>query len=117
SLGGVSFDQSFRLEPTQIAGFNQAFRSLIPESVVGSTVAPEFNLVNAAVERVINENLFLSVSGGWSGSTLDRLQGAFERPITSITAIPSGIADELEYREWNLQADLTWLIDEHVALS
>src|SRR5207253_8456566 len=30
SLGGVSFDQSVRLEPSQVAGFNQAFRSLIP---------------------------------------------------------------------------------------
>src|SRR6185503_17836799 len=35
SLGGVFFDTSVRLEPTQVAGINQAFRSLIPESVVG----------------------------------------------------------------------------------
>jgi outer membrane receptor protein involved in Fe transport len=117
ALGGVSFDQSFRLEPTQIAGFNQAFRSLIPESVAGPTAAPEFDLVNAAVERVINENLLLSLSGGWALSTLDRLQGAFERPVTSIDPIPSGLADQLEYREWNLQADLHWLVDEHVTVS
>src|SRR5206468_9594033 len=35
SLGGLFYDQSIRLEPTQIAGFTQAFRSLIPESAVG----------------------------------------------------------------------------------
>ena len=32
ALGGVSFDESFRLEPTQLAGFNQSFRSIISES-------------------------------------------------------------------------------------
>ena len=37
SLGGVSFDQSVRLEPSQVAGFNQAYRSLIPEAIAGST--------------------------------------------------------------------------------
>src|SRR5262249_11830888 len=36
SLGGVSLDQSYRLEPSQVAGVNQAWRSLIPESVAGA---------------------------------------------------------------------------------
>jgi hypothetical protein len=42
ALGGVSFDQSFRLEPTHVAGFNQAYRSIIPEAVVGANAAPKF---------------------------------------------------------------------------
>src|SRR5205814_173470 len=42
SLGGVSFDQSFQLEPSQIAGFGQSFRSLIPESVAGPLSAQQF---------------------------------------------------------------------------
>ena len=32
SLGGVSFDESVQLEPNQVAGFNQVFRSIISES-------------------------------------------------------------------------------------
>ncbi|MSU34638.1 MAG: TonB-dependent receptor [Pedosphaera sp.] len=36
SLGGVSFEQSIRLEPTQVGGFNHAYRSLISESLAGS---------------------------------------------------------------------------------
>ncbi len=39
SLGGVSLDESYRLEPTQLGGFPQAFRSLISESAVGSVAA------------------------------------------------------------------------------
>ena len=42
SLGGESLDSSVRLEPTDIAGFNQAFRSLIPESVEGLVPATRF---------------------------------------------------------------------------
>ena len=40
SLAGVSFDQSVQLEPNQVAGFNQVFRSIISESIVGSVAAP-----------------------------------------------------------------------------
>ena len=35
-LGGVSFDESYRLEPAQLAGFSQSYRSVISESAVGS---------------------------------------------------------------------------------
>ena len=35
SLGGLFQDSSVRLEPTQVAGFTQAYRSLVPESVAG----------------------------------------------------------------------------------
>ena len=41
SLGGVSFDESVLLEPNQVAGFNQVFRDIISESVVGSVAAPD----------------------------------------------------------------------------
>ena len=44
SLGGVSLDESYRLEPSELAGFPQAFQSVIPESVVGSVAAAISNL-------------------------------------------------------------------------
>src|SRR5436305_2946905 len=33
-LGGVTIDDSYRLEPTQLGGFSQTFRSIAPESEV-----------------------------------------------------------------------------------
>ena len=42
SLGGVFFDNSVRLEPVQIAGFDQAFRSIAPESAVGIVPGTRF---------------------------------------------------------------------------
>src|SRR5258705_2565042 len=53
SLGGVSFDQSFQLEPTQVGGFNQAYRSLIPESVVGPLASPYFETSGLALDTQI----------------------------------------------------------------
>ncbi|HEY3913652.1 MAG TPA: FecR domain-containing protein, partial [Verrucomicrobiae bacterium] len=35
SLEGANLDQSLRLEPTQLAGFTQSYRDLIPASLVG----------------------------------------------------------------------------------
>ena len=51
SLGGVSFDESVRLEPSQIAGFSQAYRSIMPESVGGSTAAPQFETFALGLEQ------------------------------------------------------------------
>ena len=50
SLGGVSFDQSVGLEPNQVAGFNQVFRSIISESVVGSVAAPTYDTAGILIE-------------------------------------------------------------------
>src|ERR1041384_8129134 len=62
SLGGVSFDQSFRLEPTQVAGFNQAFRSIIPESVAGANSAAEFETWGVAWQERLASNTWLTIS-------------------------------------------------------
>jgi hypothetical protein len=50
SLGGVSLDESFGLEPRQLGGFSQAFRTLIPESLAGSVAAPEYEVGSAALD-------------------------------------------------------------------
>src|SRR5206468_2522624 len=55
SLGGVFFDTSLRLEPTQIGGFNQAFRSLIPESVIGLVPATRFETWGVGLDHAFPE--------------------------------------------------------------
>jgi outer membrane receptor protein involved in Fe transport len=63
SLGGVSFDQSFALEPTQVAGFNQAWRSLIPESVAGANSGARFEIGRRPGREVRNWHLPGAVVG------------------------------------------------------
>src|SRR5262249_4198284 len=50
SLGGVSLEESYRLEPTQLAGFVQDYRTLIPESLGSSVSAPDHENWGAAAD-------------------------------------------------------------------
>jgi outer membrane receptor protein involved in Fe transport len=63
SLGGVYFDNSVRLEPTQVAGFNQAFRSLIPESVGGLVPGTKFETFGLGWDQSFKTGTYLTVQG------------------------------------------------------
>src|SRR5207245_11701972 len=84
SLGGVSFDQSFRLEPVQIAGFNQAFRSLIPESVAGANSAARFETYGLSLEQKLRSGTYLGLGGEILQSKVDRVLGSYD------TLLPQG---------------------------
>src|SRR6266700_2399395 len=51
SLAGASIDQTYLLEPSQVAGFNQSFRSIIPESVGGAEAGARFEIFGLALEQ------------------------------------------------------------------
>jgi len=61
ALGGVSYDESVRLEPTQLAGFDQSFRSIISESLVGSVEAARYQVAGGAVDWKVRPNTWLTV--------------------------------------------------------
>ncbi|HXJ75469.1 MAG TPA: TonB-dependent receptor, partial [Candidatus Dormibacteraeota bacterium] len=79
SLGGVFFDQSVRLEPTQVGGFNQAFRSLIPESVAGLVPGTRFETWGVGLDQSIKVTgpfrSYLVVEGQWLNSDGNRTVG------------------------------------------
>jgi tetratricopeptide (TPR) repeat protein len=78
SLGGVSFDQSFRLEPPEIAGFLQAFRSVAPESVVGEVGGAHFRTGGVALDQTFPTRTYFGAQAEWVNSTADRLVGAVD---------------------------------------
>ena len=77
NIGGITYDQSFRLEPSQIAGFNQAFRSIIPESAVGANSAAEFETAAVSLEQQIGGSTFFGLSGEFLWSSVERQFGVF----------------------------------------
>lgn len=109
SLGGVSFEQSFRLEPTQVAGFNQTFRSLIPESVAGSSAAPEIETFDLAWEMQANSNLWVSLSGERLNSDVDRQIGVYSGD-PSYGLVPASARELLAYRETAGQLNVSYLL-------
>lgn len=78
SAAGASFDQSFQLEPTEVAGFNQAYRSLIPESVAGANAGAEFTTYGLTLEHRFRTHTYLTLSAEHLESAVRREVGAFQ---------------------------------------
>jgi predicted Zn-dependent protease len=122
SLGGLFYDNSVRLEPTQLAGFTQAYRSLIPESVVGPVPGSSFETFGFAFDQKLPSRTYLGIVGELLCSSADRTIGAFTNtgPLTlfppPVTAGPSSTQESLDYVEKSLLVNVNQLIGNEWAL-
>jgi len=111
SLGGASFDQSLRLEPSQVAGFNQSFRGLIPESLAGTSPSSEFQTWGASFDQRFPSKTYLGVEGEWLSSEVKRTIGVFETVIG--TPKPSVMQQNLDYAEKSLVITVNQLLGDY----
>jgi len=120
ALGGVSFDQSFRLEPSQVAGFNQAFRSIIPEAVAGSLAAPRFDIYGLQFEQAFPTRTYVGITAGLLQSDAERMVGAVEfAPTSGQTSNPFQpilTRQSLNYNERTLAITLNQLISDEFSV-
>jgi outer membrane receptor protein involved in Fe transport len=117
SLGGLYFDESIRLEPTQIAGFANTFRSLIPESVAGLVAGTEFETWGVGFDQQFDSGTYLGVTAELLRSDAARSVGAF----TNATFIqepnaPTNLRERLDYEERSVSAYLSQLIGKNWAI-
>jgi Tfp pilus assembly protein PilF len=112
SLGGVGAEQSLRLEPTQIAGFNQAFRSIMPESLVGALSAARFETVGLAVEQRLGLGTYLGISGEWLQSDAAPVIGTYTQVVNPNPDpfVKSSTRQHLDYDEHNLLLTFNQLV-------
>jgi tetratricopeptide (TPR) repeat protein len=112
SLGGVFFDNSVRLEPTEIAGFNQAFRSLIPESVVGLVPGTRFETWGVGFDQSFKSGTYIVVQGELLNSDASRIVGLITNSDTTIPTpdSPSGTRQSLNYNEKALTVAVNQLL-------
>jgi Tfp pilus assembly protein PilF len=118
-LGGVSLDQSVRLEPSQVAGFNQAFRSVIPEAVAGANAAPVFESWVASFEQKFGRGTYFGVSGEALESEVDRRFGVVEfflPPVPGPGFSVAGTREQQDFRERSLTFTLNQLVGEEWSL-
>lgn len=115
SLGGVFFDNSFRLEPTAVAGFNQSFRSLAPESVVGNIPGTRFETFGLGFDQKFCSETYLTVVGEVLNSQATRTIGVFNRLSGQIVAVPSSTPAQVDYRERSLSVALNQLVGDNWA--
>ena len=122
SLGGVSFDQSVGLEPNQVAGFNQVFRSIISESVVGSVAAPTYDTAGILIEDRFPTGTYVGLQANLLQSDVDRTVGTFDAflnppfppfpPTIDPPIVPSVTPQKLRYEEQDLLFTVNQLVGD-----
>jgi tetratricopeptide (TPR) repeat protein len=120
AISGVSLDESTRLEPTQVAGFNQGFRTLINESVAGSISAARYKLWGAAAESKLPTGTYLGLEWNTMKQEGDSVIGVFDDflnvPPPSARGGP-GIREILDYEERAITATINQLVGDRWSFS
>jgi hypothetical protein len=99
----------------RIAGFNQAFRSIIPESVAGLVPGSKFETWGAAFDQKFDTGTYLGVTGEILNSDADRTIGAFDYSGVP-PAIPGSTRERLDYKEKSLTVTLNQLVSKEWSL-
>jgi tetratricopeptide (TPR) repeat protein len=115
SLGGVFMDNNIRLEPTTVAGFNQAFRSIAPESVVGNIPGTRFETFGAGFDQKFPCGTYLTIAGEILESEATRTVGTFNRFAGMIEAVPSSTPARIDFSERTLVVALNQLVGDNFA--
>jgi tetratricopeptide (TPR) repeat protein len=111
SLAGASVDQSYQLEPSQVAGFVQSFRSIIPESIAGDNAGAKFETYDLSLEQKFSTGTYLGISGEILNSTVNRVDGVFNYyPNEFDDPIPAGLRENLDYQEKSLLVTVNQLL-------
>ena len=117
SLGGAFQENTYRLEPTQIGGFNQSFRSVIPESVDGLVPASRFESANLAVDFNLPTGTFISLEGERLTSKGTRTVGVLTNSIfLPVPDRASSTQQRLEFEEQSLYVTLNQLLGKEWSL-
>ena len=120
-LGGVSFDESVRLEPVQLAGFNQAYRTVISESIAGSVETPEYEIWGLSAEGRLPTRTWWGLSFNRIGQDVDRTLGIFTGYGAGVfPSSPAFFADDmterLEYEENSAAFTLNQLLGDQFSV-
>ena len=111
SLSGASFDQSYQLEPSQMAGFLQSYRSILPESVGGAEAGARFETYGVSLEQWFPTGTYLGLSGEILNSKVDRTFGVFVANLSGF-ANPGGTKEHLDFTERTLLFTLDQLLGQ-----
>jgi outer membrane receptor protein involved in Fe transport len=114
SLGGVTLDQSYRLEPTHIAGFVQTYRTLLPISLTGPVSAQEFETAGAALELKLPTRTYITAQFERLTSDADHTRGVVTTDVTGnpTPAKAEGILEKLNFIEHSAELTAAQLIDD-----
>ncbi len=117
SLAGASLDQSYQIEPSQVAGFIQNYRSIIPESIAGDNAGAKFETYDLSLEQKFSTGTYLGISGEILNSTVNRVDGTFDYyPLEFIEPVTAGVRENLDYQEKSLLVTANQLLGREWSL-
>ena len=116
ALGGVSYDESIRLEPTQLAGFSQSFRTLISESLAGSVEAPTYDIFGAGLDFKFPTSTYVTIEAGERRQRLDRQIGILNFDAFLATTTPGTTDELLRFRERSAVLTVNQVLGQNVFL-
>jgi hypothetical protein len=121
TLGGSSLDASFRLEPTQVDGFLQTYRSLISESLIGEVEGSYFRLAGISFEQKLPTRTYLGIEWNVRRQDLDRVIGAFDSFLGAgglvLGNVPTSLDQKNHYREDEFAVSLNQLVGDRWTLA
>jgi hypothetical protein len=114
----VNFDNSIRLEPTQVGGYNQTWRSLIPESVAGPLAGADFTTTAVGFDQSLATGTWFGAEAAWLTSDGTRSIGALSNStFLPIPDAPAQLQQRLEFKEFNFSASAAQLLGEFFTVS
>lgn len=116
SLGGVSLDQSVRLEPSQLAGFVQSYRDVIPPGVGIGIDATRIETADLSLEHRFPTRTYVAVGGQFLRSAVEHDVGVFERDISTSSGPGIQLEEKLRYQERSFDASVHQLIADWFSL-
>jgi Tfp pilus assembly protein PilF len=106
SMGGLFNDSSTLIEPSEIAGFNQAYRTLLEESTVPGT---QFETYGVGVDHKFPTRTYVALEGELLNSMADQQLGE-----VNVTPFPVPVNDkqEIDFKEKDITLTINQLLGQ-----
>lgn len=114
SLGGANLDQSLRLEPTQLAGFAQAYRNLIPSSLA-AVGGERFETFDFSIANRFETGTYVGLSAELLHSTDRQSVGAFAA-AQAVGGSAIQLAQQLAFTERSLDFSVHQLLGKNFSV-
>ncbi|MEI6872026.1 MAG: TonB-dependent receptor, partial [Verrucomicrobiota bacterium] len=120
AISGTSLEESYRLEPSQVSGLLQAYRTISPESLLGSVEGSRYTFSGLGFEQKLPTRTYLGIDYQSLSQNVDRTLGVFDGWATFegeyFGFTPSSLAEKDRYQEKSITATLNQLVGRNWAL-
>lgn len=117
SLGSVSLEGAYRLEPTQVSGLTQTFRTLIPESQFGSISGQEVEIAAMSVTFNPTDRVSFRLDAANREACSEDSFGIFSRFLPATVWTPDQTPVLFDFRERELVVAAQALVHDNFTVN